>query len=112
MTAEQRNTQLTDAYRGPATIVTTRGEIPVTADLFLEPADLAPESGAGSESASRAWSGRIETAQDINIFTVATGPCTLRLPNGRESTVLPGIVTVGTGVIPVTGTGPAPFADV
>jgi hypothetical protein len=107
MTFEQPHAPLTDAYVGPATIVTSRGDIPVMADLFLEPEELAPVHGP----AFRAWSGRLETAEDVNIFAVAMSPCPLRLPDGREGTVVPGTVMVGTGIIPVTGAGPAPFSE-
>ncbi|SFF25253.1 hypothetical protein SAMN05216251_110114 [Actinacidiphila alni] len=107
MTSDQPHTPLTDAYIGPAALVTGRGDIPVMADLFLEPADLA----LGAGGAPRAWSGRLEAAEDVNIFAVAVGPCTLRMPDGRQATVVPDSVAVGTGVIPVAGVGPAPFGD-
>lgn len=86
-------------YIGPAVVATTRGEIPVTAELFSRP-------GPGGTST---WSGQLEAPPGVNLFAVATSPCVLRLPDGREGTVVPGDVTVGTGVIPVTGRGEPPF---
>lgn len=92
-----------DAYIGPATVVASSGLIPVEAELLIE------NERSGS-TALRTWSGRLEAADTgVNVFAVAVSPCTLRLPDGREGTFTPGRVTVGTGVIPVTGCGLAPF---
>ena len=92
-----------DAYIGPATVVASSGLIPVEAELLIE-------NDRTGTTALRTWSGRLEAADTgVNVFAVATSPCTLRLPDGREGTFTPGRVTVGTGVIPVTGCGLAPF---
>jgi hypothetical protein len=92
-----------DAYIGPATVVASSGLIPVEAELFIEN----ERTGA---TTLRTWSGHLEAADiAVNVFAVATSPCTLRLPDGREGTFTPDLVTVGTGVIPVTGCGLAPF---
>jgi hypothetical protein len=91
-----------DAYIGPATVVASNGLIPVEAELFIE-------NDRTGTTVLRTWSGRLEANTDVNVFAVATSPCTLRLPDGREGTFTPGRVTVGTGVIPVTGCGLAPF---
>lgn len=101
---QQHGTQLVDSYVGPATIVATSGDIPVDAELTVE------RDGTGT-TVLKAWSGRLESAEDVNIFAVATSPCTLRMPDGREAVFVPGTVTVGTGVIPVTGVGAAPFGN-
>ncbi|WP_405592129.1 hypothetical protein [Streptomyces sp. NBC_01190] len=92
----------TETYIGPASVVTSSGVIPVEAELFIRRAP------AGA-TALRTWSGQLEAPPDVNLFAVGTSPCTLRLPDGREGTFAPGAVTVGTGVIPVTGRGLAPF---
>jgi hypothetical protein len=90
------------AYIGPATVVTHGGLVPVEAELFIK------QDPSGT-TALRTWSGHLEAAIDVNLFAVGTSPCTLRLPDGREGTFMPGEVTVGTGVIPVAGRGLAPF---
>ena len=92
----------TGAYIGPATVVAPGGLIPVEAELLIR-------NDPTGTTVLRAWSGQLEADVDVNVFTVATSPCTLRLPDGREGTFTPGEVTVGSGVIPVTGCGLAPF---
>ncbi|MFC4031195.1 hypothetical protein ACFO3J_06875 [Streptomyces polygonati] len=94
--------QPTEAYIGPATVVTSSGSLPVEAELFIR-------NDPTGTTVLRTWSGHLEADTDVNMFAVATSPCTLRLPDGREGTFTPGAVTVGTGVIPVTGRGLAPF---
>jgi hypothetical protein len=96
------DTQPSEAYIGPASVVTSSGTIPVEAELFIR----RDPTGA---TVLKTWSGQLEADDDVNLFAVATSPCTLRLPDGREGTFMPGAVTVGTGVIPVTGRGLAPF---
>ncbi|WP_329129582.1 DUF4873 domain-containing protein [Streptomyces sp. NBC_01476] len=91
-----------EAYIGPATVLTSGHAIPVEAELFIRN----DPSGA---TVLKTWSGHLEAATNVNLFAVGMGPCTLRLPDGREGTFVPGAVTVGTGIIPVTGRGLAPF---
>ncbi|NKZ02339.1 DUF4873 domain-containing protein [Actinomadura latina] len=80
-------------YRGPATLISGDGtEAEVYVDLRAK---------------QREWSG---TATVGDLDADDSHDRTLRLPDGREAQVTLGDSAVWSDVIPLTGSGPPPFA--
>ncbi|NGO72755.1 hypothetical protein [Streptomyces boncukensis] len=83
-------------YRGPATLLSGAGEIPVEAALFTE--------AAGPEAA---WSGTVRPDGPEPLWTELEGDTArLRLPDGREGRIT--VLGSGFGAVEVAGDGPAP----
>ncbi|GAB2714342.1 hypothetical protein [Streptomyces bullii] len=86
-------------YDGPATIVAGDLEICVEAHLRTHtPGELS------------SWSGSVRADPSEDFYEVlVSNDVKIRLPDGRTGDIIPGRTTVGSGLLPIHGTGPAPF---
>ncbi|MBT2490796.1 DUF4873 domain-containing protein [Streptomyces sp. ISL-96] len=86
-------------YQGPAVLITGDVEIDVVATL----------SGGRAELAE--WGGSAQTDRATEEFFAAMegDHATLRLPDGREATVLAKRTAIGSGRLKISGVGPLPF---
>lgn len=97
---------MANTYQGPAVVLINGSEYPAVVDL-----EISVERNDYTV-VRKSWDGTIDSDPSIGWFTSPTdGTATLRMPDGREGRFIATAGSLGSGLVEISGTGPAPFGD-